>query len=101
MTLRKLALFQSTDGGVIEGTELTEKYCAGYLRLSEYVEVDFPPLSPSEIQAQLARIDEAKRSAESLFRNTCARLDKRRSEIETVYRDQYQPIPVLLKKQAG
>lgn len=103
MTLRKLALFQSPSGDVIEGNENTEKYCSGYIRISEYTEVEFKPVPAEEIKAQIAKLDEAKASAKRHFLSTCERLDRRRAEMEAlpVYRDQHQPIPSLLRKQAG
>lgn len=57
----KLALFHNPNSTrPYVGDDLTEKFCMDMVRTSEWVEVNFPPLSPEARREQLARIETAR-----------------------------------------
>jgi len=73
----KLALFRSANiSKPVACDEMTEKYCPEYVRISEYVDVDFPPLSPEAKQEQLARLDSARDTARQYYETQLKRLDE-------------------------
>lgn len=65
----KLALFKTShpNGKPFAADELTEKYSSDALRISEYVEVEFPPLSLEARQAQLAKVESAREAARAYY----------------------------------
>jgi hypothetical protein len=73
----KIATFRSTYDTVIIGDEKTEKYSPECIRISEWVEVEFPPLTEESRKIQLARIAAARASAEALYKRDMASIDKR------------------------
>jgi hypothetical protein len=57
------------------GDLLTEKYCDDYVRVSEWIEVEFPPLSLEDRQAQLARVETARESARKYYESQLSRIN--------------------------
>lgn len=73
----KLALFRSPNiSKPVACDELTEKHCPEYVRISEYVNVDFPPLSLEAKQEQLARLEGARDNVRQFYETQLKRLDE-------------------------
>lgn len=73
----KLALFRNpTCEKAQVGDELTAKWCQDYVRISEWVEVEFPPLSPHARQEQLARIESVRNETRRQYEQALARINK-------------------------
>jgi len=72
----KLALFRNPHcENPVPGDEFTEKYSGG-VRITEWVEVEFPALSPEGRQAQLTKFEAARAQARRDFEFQLARIDK-------------------------
>lgn len=57
----------------------------GYVRVSEYVEVAFPPLgTDTVVQAQLAALDTAERELHNKFNDAMGGITRRRSELRAL-----------------
>ena len=68
----KIALFKSIEYGwtmpAAQHDNGSDPHLGSYIRITEYVDVDFPPRAPEEIvPAQLAAIDKAEKEARAEF----------------------------------
>jgi hypothetical protein len=71
----KLALFRTPHSeNLSPGDETTEKYCYEWLRVTEWVDVEFPTLSAADRQAQLAKLEAAREAARKLYERSLERL---------------------------
>lgn len=80
----KLALFKNTQYsfGDSAACEAVMENCDGYARVSEYVEVDFPPLSDeAAIQQQLGALDRTERELREKFQQHLDGIKSRRAEL--------------------
>jgi hypothetical protein len=80
----KLALFRTPNSQKLApGDELTEKYCDEWVRVTEWVEVDFPTLSLEARQAQLAKVEAARESARKYYEGTLERLNTQAEALQS------------------
>jgi hypothetical protein len=72
----KLALFTNphSDKPYV-GDDLTDRFCPDRLRISEWVDVEFPRLSDEARQEQLNRIETARDEARRQYEATLKRID--------------------------
>lgn len=54
------------------GDDLTEKYCEDMVRTSEWVDVDFSPLSIESRQLQMARLEATREAARQRYERQMA-----------------------------
>lgn len=84
----KLAKYRSLDGVAIEIVlEISAKDSfmrPGYERISEVVEVDFPPLAENSVADQIAAIDVARGEVERKFYRELAQLDNRKAQLRSM-----------------
>lgn len=78
----KVAIFKSMEyGGEHVADELFENV-KGYVRISEYVDVDFPTLEDEAIVgAQIEALDEVAEQATEKYRRTMAGIEERKSKL--------------------
>jgi hypothetical protein len=78
----KIALFQDIDSefGPRIGDESQERE-DGYMRVSGYLEIEFPPLEPEAVARQLAAIDSTKAFQQELFEEMWRRIEARRAAL--------------------
>lgn len=94
MTTKKIALFRSPHtGGLITHEEGCERYLAGYVRVSAYIDVSFPPVSSEELAAIFARLDES-------HANERKRLMKHRRDVLEALRGHPDNVVPLIRTQA-
>lgn len=87
----KLAIFKRVDPALSYETVKGESYeeDSGFVRISEYVEVEFPPLSSGEVvQKQLEILDKAEGELRSKFQQALAGIQQSRQELLALT---YQP----------
>lgn len=79
----KVALFKSMEYGIeMVSTQATEKYSNGYVRISEYVDVDFPPLQDEAVvRQQIEKLDEIADKITDDYRNKIAEIQDRKSKL--------------------
>lgn len=79
----KVALFKSMEyGAEITGDESTEKYCRNYVRTSEYIDVEFPPLQDEAVvRQQIEKLDEIADKITDEWRNKIAEIQERKSKL--------------------
>jgi hypothetical protein len=57
----------------------------GYVRISEIVDVEFPPLSTDAVvEQQLSELDRREREARELFHDQLERIKSRRAELQSL-----------------
>lgn len=72
----KLALFRNPNSDKpYVGDELTDKYCVDLVRISEWVDVEFPAMPADARQAQLARIEMARSEVRRQYETAIARIN--------------------------
>ena len=82
----KIALFKSIEYGwtmpAAQHDDGSDPHLGSYVRITEYVDVDFPPRAPEEIvPAQLAAIDRAEQDARAKFQLQLNELAERRAKL--------------------
>lgn len=77
----KIATFRAPSGTMTVGNESLEKYCDDYVRTSEYIEVEFPPIPDAERTAQLARLEAAREKARRYYEHSLKEIDKQAQEL--------------------
>jgi hypothetical protein len=82
----KLAKYRSLDVTGIEIVlQVTHKPdVPGYQRLSEVIEVEFPPIGGDDVAQQIEAIDVARRVIEKKYDAELARLDDRKAELQAM-----------------
>lgn len=80
---QRLALFKSMEHGVeITGDRNTEKYSQNYVRISEYVDVEFPPLQDEHVvRQQVEKLDAIADRITDDYRNKIAEIQERKSKL--------------------
>ena len=79
----KIALFYNPSASKpYVGDEFTDKYCTDLARMSEWVEVEFPPLSAEGRQEQLARLEAAKDAARKYCDEQLARINQKAEALQ-------------------
>lgn len=80
----KLALFHNpgSDKPYI-GDELTDKYCGDMTRMSEWVEIDFPPLSAEARQEQLANIQSKRDALRQQYEQQLSRINQHAEALQS------------------
>lgn len=81
--IKKLALFNTPQGTTWACEENTEKYNFDYVRVSEYVEVEFPALSLEARQAQLIKLEAARTAATNYYQRELANIQKRAESLQS------------------
>lgn len=80
----KLAQFKSTDSSHTAYWDESMEDASGYVRVSQYVDVEFPPLKSSDvISAQLAALSIARTEAADRFSRTLKEIDNRSAELQS------------------
>ena len=79
---RRIALFKSTQyGGINEGPEYMEAM-SGYVRVSEYVEITFPPRQKEEaIAEELDQLDKAANEIRVKAQDALIKIEERRQSL--------------------
>ena len=80
----KIALFKSVKYGWLTPFEWGDHREApeGYVRASEYADVEFPPLEPQEVaQAQVDALNEHKRSIQANAQSEITAIDEKIAEL--------------------
>jgi hypothetical protein len=67
---------------VTTGTEHLESYSDSYVRISEYVDVDFPPISAEdEVQRQTAALSKLREKVELDYTTKIAEIEKQQAQL--------------------
>lgn len=78
---RKIALFKSSSGTLIEAGDFFEDY-PDYVRISEYKEIEFTPLSQSAIiEKQCEALDKQEQSVMAEYENKLTDIRRRKAEL--------------------
>lgn len=85
----KIAIFKSIEPGCLHGWETigAEDYeqIDRYIRVSEYVDVEFPPLKGEEVvQKQLTALDKAEGELRGRFQATLNQIERQRQELRAL-----------------
>ena len=80
----KIALFQDVDADEGYGLCIDEQTREGdgYVRISGYVEVEFPPLEPEAVESQMEEIERVRSWRERWFNDACRMIEQRRTALE-------------------
>lgn len=80
----KLALFHNPNSGKpYVGDELTEKHCNDMTRMSEWVEVHFPPISAEARKQQLALIEGRRNALRVQYEQQLARINEHAATLQS------------------
>lgn len=82
MTTKRVALFR-TDGGSEIVLAFYPGSCDGFTRISEYVDVEFPPLTPESKAEQLLRLKAEREAAKKKLESLIAGCDERAAALGT------------------
>lgn len=87
--LMKLAVFKNIELGSLHGWETvgTDNYeqVDRYIRVSEYVDVEFPPLKGEEVvQKQLTALDKAEGELRGRFQAALNQIEQQRQELRAL-----------------
>ena len=85
----KLAVFKSIEPGSLYGWETVQgeghEKLDRYIRISEYVVVEFPPLKGDEVvQKQLSALDKAEGELRGRFQAALGQIEQQRQELRAI-----------------